>query len=265
MTLFDELATLVSRQKSFGMIGVKSEFESEGVRSNEFNIVNSLAKRLDMKSILKIGGAEAKSDMFIAADNLCDYIVAPMIESPYAAQKCIDAYNQLISKPLLSYPKLLINIETALAMQNLDKIVDTISGTAAGIVFGRVDFTLSSGLTRTDIPSEYVSSSVIQASQICRDKGLEFVVGGGISIESIDLLRQLIEIRLDRFETRKCVINASAVLDDSIHQLLKDCVKFELLWLKFKSTLYSSYSQEDLSRISMLEQRHLYNISSCNE
>jgi len=265
MTIFSELITLAERQKQFGMIGIKSEFESEGVRHNEFIILNSLTRKLGLMSILKIGGAEAKSDMAFALDNMCEYIVAPMIESAYAAKKCVDAFAEISSKPHLLKPKLLINIETISALNNIDYIIDSIAPVASGIVFGRVDFTLSSGLNRSDIQSSVVSESVLRVSQLCKESDLEFVLGGGISIDSLDLLRSLLKVRLDRFETRKCVMDARSLESNEVHTLLQDCVKFELLWLKFKSSIYSAYSSEDLSRISMLEQRHLYNISTCNE
>ena len=157
MTMFSELITLAARQKELGLIGIKSEFESEGVRHNEFTVVNALTRKLGLMSILKIGGAEAKSDMSFALDNMCEYIVAPMIESAYAAKKCVDAFVEITSKPCLSKPKLMINIETISALNNIDRIIDIIEPVASGIVFGRVDFTLSSGLSRTDIQSSVVS------------------------------------------------------------------------------------------------------------
>ena len=208
MSIFSELHTLAQRQKALGLIGIKSEFESEGVRRNEFAIVNSLAKNSGLMSILKIGGAEAKSDMFFALDNMCDYIVAPMIETPYAAKKCIDSFSDVLRLPYLTKPKLLINIETITALNNLDNILDIILPVATGIVFGRVDFTLSSGLQRSDIQSSVVCDAVLHASECCKRLNLEFVVGGGISVESLDFLHALSKIRLDRFETRKCVIDA---------------------------------------------------------
>ena len=47
---------------------------------------------------------------------------------------------------LFLIPRLLINIETVTALQNIDDICQVIAPVATGIVFGRVDFTLSAGL-----------------------------------------------------------------------------------------------------------------------
>ena len=48
-------------------------------------------------------------------------------------------------------PTFLINIETVTALSNISSIIDTFDGVVHGIVFGRVDFTLSANLTRSQI------------------------------------------------------------------------------------------------------------------
>ena len=259
----EQLASVLSRHRDKGLIGFKSEFESEGIRPSELNTLNILAKSNGLKTALKIGGAEAKTDLIAAFNSLTDYVIAPMIETPYAAKKCISMYQSLLPTSQSKPPSLLINIETNTALQNLDSILDEITQFVSGIVFGRVDFTLSSNLERSMIHSDYVSEAALHVSSRCSERDLEFVLGGGVSVDSIPFLKQLHDIRLDRFETRKCIIAADSLFTDSIHELLQDCVLAELLWLKAKSSIYSSISVEDRHRIEMLEKRHLYNISSC--
>ena len=258
--LIEELSVLCSRQKESGLIGLKSEFESEGVRNSDFTLLSSIAKENGVYSALKIGGAEAKTDMYAAIENQNKYIIVPMVETPYAASKAVQAYRDIVLKNGYSEPKLLFNIETKTAFQNLESILDSIQDQATGIVFGRVDFTLSCGLTRKDIQSEFICSKVLEVSKKCKQRDLEFIVGGAISVESIDFLKEISLVRLDRFETRKCILSSSSLQNPSIKNLLKDCVLFELIWLKFKSQYYSNFAQEDFDRINMLEQRHLYNI-----
>lgn len=261
--LLTQLSTLIKRQSTSGLLGIKSEFESEGIRQAELITLNILVKSLGLATALKIGGAEAKTDLLYSMDTFTDYVIAPMIESPYAAYKCMEMYKSAICDRKSVAPKLLINIETTLALQNLELILDKIQDVASGVVFGRVDFTLSSGLTRQDIPSDYVNESVLKVSQVCKDRDLEFVLGGGVSVDSVAFLREVSSIRLDRFETRKCLIDSVALATDSIYELLQDCVLIELLWLKYKSSSYSLMTSEDANRIEMLEKRHLFNISSC--
>ena len=98
----------------------------------------------------------------------------------------------------------------------------------------------------------------------CLKNDIEFVVGGGISNDAIPFLKKLRSIQLNRFETRKCVFDANSLEKADISKALRNAVLFELLWLKSKQSYNSKMIEEDLTRIKMLEKRHLYNISSCS-
>ena len=179
----------------------------------------------------------------------------------YSAHKCVDAFLSLTKDSSFPSPKLLINIETVTALENIESICDEIQNVASGLVFGRVDFTLSAGLNRDQINSDYVNNSVLSASNVAKSHNLEFVIGGGVNIDSIEFFKEVHKIRLDRFETRKCILTSDSLYKDSISRLLQDCVLIELLWLKLKSNNYRFISEEDSERISMLEKRYLYNTS----
>lgn len=263
--LLGEFSSVIDRLASSGLLGIKSEFESEGVRINELNTLSLIAKSKGLKTALKIGGAEARTDMMIAFEQMSDYIIVPMIETSYAARKSIELYTLLCQDTEFVAPSLLINIETKTALENIHEILDICDGIVSGIVFGRVDFTLSAGLQRSDILSEYVCNSVLSISHICRDRNIEYVVGGGVSLDSIEFLKRVAEVRLDRFETRKCILPAHLLQRGDAVGVLKECVLAELLWLKAKSKHYELASNEDTTRIEMLEKRHLYNINSCGQ
>ena len=138
-----------------------------------------------------------------------------------------------------------INIETVTALSNIDSIIDTFEGVVHGIVFGRVDFTLSANLSRNQILDPFVCDAAIKVSSICKEHNLEFVLGGGVSVDSIDFLRELSDIRLDRFETRKCILDTAVLFKPNITNILQNCVLAELLWLKSKSSSYLQASNED--------------------
>lgn len=260
----NQLNEVLFRHSKSGLIGLKSEYESEGIRPSELIKLTHLAKINGLKTALKIGGAEARTDLISAFDQLTDYVIAPMVETAYAASKCVSMFSQLKTSAQYFPPSLLVNIETVTALENINSIISAFNGHVDGIVFGRVDFTLSANLPRSDIQSSYVCDSALQVSSICKENDLEFVLGGGVSVDSIDFLKQVSNIRLDRFETRKCILDSSVLFSDNIENLLQDCVLAELLWLKSKSCTYSSNSLEDRLRVEMLEKRHLYNISACD-
>tara|TARA_Y100001933_G_C18969513_1_gene551876 strand:+ start:236 stop:1036 length:801 start_codon:yes stop_codon:yes gene_type:complete len=259
----NQLNEVLGRHSNAGLIGLKSEYESEGIRPSELSILTHLAKQNNLKTALKIGGTEAKSDLICAFDQLTDYIIVPMIETSYAAYKSVNMFRSLARVAQYKIPGFLINIETVTSLNNILSIIEQFDGLVDGIVFGRVDFTLSANLSRSQILDSFVSDSARKVSSICRDNDLEFVLGGGISVESIDFLKELSDIRLDRFETRKCILDPSSLFTPNITTILQDCVLAELLWLKSKSSSYQTLSIEDQSRIEMLEKRHLYNISTC--
>ena len=124
-----------------------------------------------------------------------------------------------------------------------------------GVVFGRVDFSGSIGSGRAGIESEEVTTYVEKASQACLTAGLEFVVGGAVSIDALHNLQRFKAIHLTRFETRKVVFESSALDQPNLAHALRQAVHFELLWLLNKREYYGLMYREDQTRIEMLESR----------
>ena len=253
---FQMLDILKRLRDSYGSIGVKAEFESEGVRIDELLRLADLVNKSDLKLGIKIGGCEAVKDALDVKQFGADYIISPMIESRYALSKFSDLIERVYSSSL-NRPLALFNIETHLSYVNFDSILSYAlsSSFIDGVVFGRVDFTLSKGLSRSDVNSSQIESPCFDVSSKLRATKLDYVVGGGISSSSLPFLRRLNSVYLSRFETRKVIFDSSSLLDKNLDEGLLLSVKFELLWLLNKRNYYNHISTEDNNRIKMLEDR----------
>jgi len=251
------LEILREGREKFGVLATKAEFEAEGTRTDELLRLLDIANKADVGLALKVGGCEAIRDMLEAKQFGVRYIIAPMVETPYALSKYIAAKDKVYSPDEQDDVSFLFNLETITAYENLVSMLQLAAASPGcdGVVFGRVDFSSSIGAGRGGIESEEVTSAVEAAAEACRECGLEFVVGGAVSIDAVPNLRRFKAVHLDRFETRKVVFSGSALESPSLGQALRQAVHFELLWLLNKREYYGLMHREDQKRIQMLESR----------
>lgn len=244
-------------RQDYAAVSVKAEFEAEGTRTDELLRLIDLARRADLKVGLKIGGCEAVRDLLESQQFGVEYIIAPMVETPYALKKFIEAKNKVYSQEQQKYTDFLFNIETITAFNSLSHMaVDAKKPDGVeGVVFGRVDFAGSMDKSRSIIDSDEMTNYICETAEICKTNQLDLVVGGAVGSASIPYLKRVADIHLTRYETRKVIFEGSSLKHPQIIKGLEQTVYFELLWLQNKRDYYHAIKHEDSARIAMLEKR----------
>lgn len=237
-----------------GVTAVKAEFEAEGTRPDELLRLLELARRADLKVALKIGGCEAVTDLHASRLYGVDHIIAPMVETPYALAKFADARDKVYGADR-GDTAFLFNVETATTLASLDEMAEIARARLDGIVFGRVDFTLSMGLPRGAVNAREITDAVLRVAETCRNAGLELVVGGSVALEAADALREIRQVRLTRFETRKVIFDGATAENGAFADGIANAVQFELAWLENKRAYYGAIAAEDEARIGMIRER----------
>lgn len=258
MNLLEEkmVVLLKNLKDKFGVTAVKAEFESEASRMNEIMRLKDVVDKADLDLVIKIGGAEAITDMFEVQNVGADLLIAPMIESPYALRKYLEAIEKYFPKDLREKMHFGVNIETELAslkfpemlMEKKINLIDTIT-------VGRVDLSGSMGLARDQINSAEVYIVTETIFTLAKEKGFRTAMGGGIAVEAIPFIKKLVSKKLlDRFETRKIVFGVTNNFVN-VEKAIVNANIFELLWLENKRNYYERIFREDEKRIEMLKTR----------
>lgn len=239
----------------YNVTGIKAEFEAEGTRLEEAMRLKDVASQAGLGLNIKIGGCEAIKDMFDAMSLGAARIIGPMVETPYALKKFISASRTAFGEGIENI-ELLVNIETEVAYHNFDEMLRIPDiHKLKGIVIGRVDMVGSMGMSRDSINSEKILNMSLTLAKKAKDKGLDVVVGGGVSVDSISFFQAFPKGHLDRFETRKVVFQCPAAIHNPEAAFLH-AVEFELMWLKNKQNYYTAIAQEDNARIKLMEERY---------
>ena len=250
------LAILEEGKANYKVLAVKAEFEAEGTRVDELLRLLEIARRAGVKVAIKIGGCEAVRDLIECRIYGADYIIAPMIETPYALTKYIAAKDKVYPRNEQDEVSFLFNVETRETFEHLEALAEVARKGRVGMVFGRVDFAGSMGRSRDFVNSDEMRGYVSRVGAVCRDNDFELVMGGGVSPDSIPFLAGILSTRLDRFETRKVIFDATVVREPAVAAAgLELAIEFELLWLKNKRDYYQTIASEDEARIAMMEKR----------
>lgn len=250
---------LIHGKANYGWLAVKAEFEAEGTRMDELLRLVEIAHSAGVGLAVKVGGCEALRDLFEAKQIGVDYIIAPMVETPFALSKYIAAKNKAFTVDEAADTRFLFNVETITGYENRDGLVELArrpgAAGADGIVFGRSDFCGSMGMDHDGINHPRVTEHTLDVAQLCAEHALDFVVGGGVSVDSIPALEEIRKVHLTRFETRKVIFSADALDLPEVEDGFLEAIAFELMWLTNKRNYYSTLQREDQKRVADLEGR----------
>jgi 4-hydroxy-2-oxoheptanedioate aldolase len=248
---------LVDLRDNHHVIGVKAEFEAEGTRLEEALRLKEVISVAGLGLTLKVGGCEALRDMYESRVIGVDRVVGPMVESPWALHKFVEACKMAYPETERDEVRFCVNIETVTGVESFAAMLELPDvADLDGIVLGRVDMSGSMGLTREDINSEAVYSIAEKVFVQAKARRLECALGGGVSADSLAFMRRLPAGCLDRYETRKVIFACPAGLGEDADKGILKAVGFELMWLKNKRDFYGRIFEEDRARIQMLQGRY---------
>lgn len=246
----DGLKEILTKLKESGCSGIKISFEDEGALLNEVISMRTLTSEVGVGLSVKIGGCEAKRDIIDCIDLGADTIVAPMVESAFSLNKflkSLDCYKYDKKKGF--------NLETINAYNCLDELTPLFSKVDF-VTVGRVDFVGSLNKDRDYVDTPEMFNMVKNVFIKAREQNTMCYMGGAVSINSKNFIKDLInENLLDKFETRYIIYDVHSIDMNNFEKLLYWGNVFEVEWLKYISSRYFLHANKDVKRIKMIEER----------
>ena len=241
--------------KKLNVVAVKQSLEDEGASFDDLKIMRRITRKAGLELNVKIGGCEAKNDMYFCEKLNVNAVVAPMVESDYALRKFI----QIVSKN--NRQDLYVNLESIQAFNNIKKIMNSKSfRKLKGVVIGRSDLAGSINLEKSAVDSNKIYKLVLHLSKKIKKRKMVVNMGGSLTQRSVNFIRKLFKKKLlDRVETRNVVIKLSDKVLDNFESLIINAFKFEIDWMKFKQKRLKSkkfkLKNDSSLRIQVLKRR----------
>ena len=255
-----KIINYLKKLKKQNIVAVKQSLEDEGASFEELTLMRQITKKASLKHNVKVGGCEAKTDIYFCEKLGVDGIVAPMVESNYALRK----FMQIISKN--KKQSLYVNLESIQAFKNINQMIRTKNfKKLRGIVIGRSDLAGSLNLQKSEVDSKKIFKLVLNLLKKIKRKKVTTKMGGSLTTRSLDFANKLYKMKLlDSVETRNIEIKLSDQVFNNFNKLIIDIFNFELEWIKYKQKRFSKtknvIKNDNLSRIKELKKR-IYSLS----
>jgi 4-hydroxy-2-oxoheptanedioate aldolase len=249
--VIDLKESLEKLSKSYGIIGMKQSFEDEGVLLNDVVAFKRVTEVCGLQSYVKIGGCEAKSDLYNCIRMGINGIIAPMVETPFALSKFTD-----MVEPYSNRADAYIVIESKTAYDNIDAILKDGEGKLKGIIVGRSDFSKSYNLNKSEVDSNFIYDKVEDILTKAKKYNYLTTLGGSVSTRSTNFIKDMYNKNLlNKIETRNVVIELSKNNITNIDSVIQKALDFEIEWLHYKLSISSKLSAEYSERIGLLKNR----------
>tara|TARA_E500000178_G_C17033071_1_gene761656 strand:+ start:557 stop:1321 length:765 start_codon:yes stop_codon:yes gene_type:complete len=241
--------------KKYNAVAVKQSLEDEGVSQDDLILMKQITLKAKLDLNVKIGGCEAKNDIYFCEWLKVKGIVAPMVESSYALRK----FLQSVSKK--NKQKLYVNLESIQAFKNINDILKQPNiKRLTGVVIGRSDLAGSLNLEKKEVNSKRIYNLVNSILKKIKKKKLIVKMGGSLTAYSKDFIIKLYKQNLiDRVETRNIELKINSKVLENFEKTIDLIFLFELEWLKFKELVQKKrkikLKNDNLERIKVLKNR----------
>jgi len=243
--------TVRTLNTKYKCVGIKTSFEDEGAQFNDIIKLRTLTSENGIKLSIKVGGAEAKTDIKSSVDLCCDSIVGPMIESKYAFEKYVQSCKNIdtVTKG--------VNIETIQAIDNIDLILSSqYLSDIDYFVIGRVDLMGSLGQSRDNIDSLPTQALIEDTFKKIKRHNKKTYLGGSISSKSKEFIKSLYDKGLlDYIETRYIIMKLDSTFFDTFDEAIVASHGFEHEWMQYLYKKYFNMSTQFNDRIQMAKTR----------
>jgi len=237
----------------YGVQGIKAEFEAEGSSFRDVNRLNRICSKLNIGLFLKIGGPEAIRDIKDSLELGVDGLIAPMIESKFAAKKFIDAYKKVYQDSPIHTS---LNIETKIGIENIKDIVEFSAGSIDNITIGRTDLVASFFDKNLKQDSNFIFQLIEKVAPIVIKNKMSLTVGGSVTQKTVAKIKKDFPKLKDlilKIETRKVVFYTDKLFNGE--DPIKQALKFEELYILSKKDFSDMYVDSEISRLTELGRR----------
>ena len=219
----------LKKLKKYNVVAIKQSLEDEGASLDQLKIMRKITMKAGLQHNIKVGGCEAKTDIFFCEKLGVNGIVAPMVETGYALRK----FLQIISKN--KKQSLYVNLESIQAFKNTKDILKAKEfKKLKGVVIGRSDLAGSLNLQKSEVDSKKIYDLVFQLLKKVKKNKIITKMGGSLTPRSLEFVRKLYKKKLlDSVETRNIEIKLNNYVLENFKEIIIKVFYFELEWIKF--------------------------------